>query len=138
NAGANEIREKITAGATIADFKEEFIENLISSNEFKPEFLNRFDEICLFKPLSKDDLFSILDLILASTNKTLEAQKISVNLTPEAKQLLIDKGYDPKMGARPMRRIVQKTVENAVASAILSGEATPGSVIEITPEKLEL
>ncbi len=138
NAGANEIREKITSGAKIDDFKEEFIENLISSNEFKPEFLNRFDEICLFKPLSKEDLVGVLDLIIASTNKTLEPQKISVVVDPTAKQILIDKGYDPKMGARPMRRIVQKTVENIVAAAILSGHATPGSTLHITPNEIEI
>lgn len=138
NAGANEIREKIASGAKIDDFKEEFIENLISNNEFKPEFLNRFDEICLFKPLSKEDLVSVLDLIIASTNRTLEPQKISVVVDPAAKQILIDKGYDPKMGARPMRRIVQKTVENIVAAAILSGHATPGSTLHITPNEIKI
>ena len=138
NAGATEIRDRITAGARIDDFKEEFIDRLISSGEFKPEFLNRFDEICIFKPLSKKDLLQILDLIVASTNKTLEPQKISVTVTAEAKQLLIDKGYDPKMGARPMRRMVQKTVENIVAAAILSGHATPGSTLTITPNEITI
>lgn len=138
NAGANEIREKITSGAKIDDFKEELIENLISSGEFKPEFLNRFDEICLFKPLSKEDLLQVLDLIINSVNKTLEVQKISVSVSPEAKQILIDKGYDPKMGARPMRRIVQKTVENIVAAAILSGHATPGSTLNITANEIKI
>ncbi|MBR2767014.1 ATP-dependent Clp protease ATP-binding subunit [Candidatus Saccharibacteria bacterium] len=138
NAGANTIREKIIAGEKINDFKEAFIESLISSNEFKPEFLNRFDEICLFKPLSKEDLIGVLDLIIASTNKTLEPQKISVTLTPEAKQVLIDKGYDPKMGARPMRRIVQKTVENIVAASILSGAAQPGSTLTITENEINV
>ena len=138
NAGANTIREKIEAGQNVNDFKEELIENLISSNEFKPEFLNRFDEICLFKPLSKEDLVQVLDLIIASTNKTLANQKISVNVTPEAKQILIDQGYDPKMGARPMRRIVQKTVENIVAAAILSGAAQPGSTLTITPNEINI
>ncbi|MBO7132122.1 ATP-dependent Clp protease ATP-binding subunit [Candidatus Saccharibacteria bacterium] len=138
NAGANDIRERITAGEKIEEFKEEFIEKLINSNEFKPEFLNRFDEICLFKPLSKEDLTDVLDLIIASTNKTLEPQKIAVNVTPEARQILIEKGYDPKMGARPMRRLVQKTVENIVAAAILSGAATPGSTLTITPSEIEI
>ena len=99
--------------------------------------MNRFDEICLFKPLSKEDLSQILDLIIKSTNKTLEPQKISVAVDPAAKQILIEKGYDPKMGARPMRRIVQKTVENIVAAAILSGHATPGSTLHITPNEIE-
>ncbi len=138
NAGANVIRDKITAGEKIDDFKEALIEDLISSGDFKPEFLNRFDEICLFKPLSKEDLFQVLDLIIASTNRTLEPQKISVTVDPAAKQILIDKGYDPKMGARPMRRIVQKTVENIVAAAILSGHATPGSTLHITPNEIEI
>ncbi len=138
NAGATEIRDRITAGAHIDDFKEEFIDHLISSGEFKPEFLNRFDEICIFKPLSKEDLLQILDLIVTSTNKTLEPQKISVTVTAKAKQLLIDKGYDPKMGARPMRRMVQKTVENIVAAAILSGHATPGSTLTITPNEITI
>lgn len=138
NAGADVIREKIAAGANVNDFKEELIDKLISNGEFKPEFLNRFDEICLFKPLSKEDLVQVLDLIIASTNRTLENQKITVSLTPEAKQVLIDKGYDPKMGARPMRRIVQKTVENFIASAILSGAAQPGSNLTITPDDISL
>ena len=138
NAGANTIREQITAGHRIEDFKEQLIDSLITNSEFKPEFLNRFDEICLFKPLSKDDLVKVLDLIIASTNRTLALQKISVTLTPEAKQVLIDQGYDPKMGARPMRRIVQKTVENIVASAILSGAASPGSTLTITPNEINI
>ncbi len=138
NAGANTIRDQIIAGHSIADFKEPLIESLISSGEFKPEFLNRFDEICLFKPLSKQDLIGVLDLIIASTNKTLEPQKIAVNLTPGAKQILIEKGYDPKMGARPMRRIVQKTVENIVAAAILSGAAQPGSTLTITENEISI
>ena len=70
NAGANTIREQITAGHKIEEFKEQIIDELINQNEFKPEFLNRFDEICLFKPLSKDDLVKVLDLIIASTNTT--------------------------------------------------------------------
>jgi ATP-dependent Clp protease ATP-binding subunit ClpC len=138
NAGANEIREKITAGGKIENFKEDLLDTLIKNGEFKPEFLNRFDEICLFKPLSKDDLLQVLGLIIASINKTLETQKISVNISPEAKQILIEKGYDPKMGARPMRRIVQKTVENIVAASILAGAATPGSTLTITPSEINI
>ena len=138
NAGADEIREKISAGVEISAFKDQLIDTLIARNEFKPEFLNRFDEICLFSPLSKEDLLKVLDLMIASTNKTLAPQKISVVVTDEAKQILIEKGYDPKMGARPMRRIVQKTVENIVASAILSGAATPGSTLTITATSLTI
>lgn len=137
NAGATTIRDKIINGAHVNDFKEDLIESLIQAGEFKPEFLNRFDEICLFKPLSKEDLVQVLDLIIASTNKTLAPQKITVQVSPEAKQLLIDKGYDPKMGARPMRRIVQKTVENITAAAILSGAIQPGTTITIDASNIK-
>lgn len=138
NAGAAEIREQISAGKKIEDFKEEFVEELISSNEFKPEFLNRFDEICLFKPLEKDDLLKVLDLMIKSTNQTLAPQNISVELSSDAKQILIEKGYDPKMGARPMRRLVQKTVENIVAAAILSGAIKPGGKLTITSSEINI
>ncbi|MBO7718272.1 ATP-dependent Clp protease ATP-binding subunit [Candidatus Saccharibacteria bacterium] len=138
NAGANEIRKHIAEGKKIDDFKEVLIEKMINDGEFKPEFLNRFDEICLFKPLSKEDLMQVLDLMIASTNKTLSSQKISVKLSDEAKQILIEKGYDPKMGARPMRRIVQKTVENFVATAILSGIAKPGSTLTISATEINI
>ena len=80
---------------------------------------------------------SIVDLIIASTNKTLEPRKITVSLEPEAKTLLVEHGYDPKLGARPMRRIVSKTVENIVARAVLSGEADSGASIMITPDMIQ-
>lgn len=138
NAGESTIREQISAGASIDSFKETLLNQLISSGEFKPEFLNRFDEICFFKPLSKEDLLKVLDLILTGVNKTLEPQKITVELDDTAKAILLEKGYDPQMGARPMRRIVQKTVENIVAAAILAGNATPGSHIRLTAHELTI
>ena len=136
NAGADTIRKVIESGSSLGDHKEEIINSLIDKNEFRPEFLNRFDEICLFKPLSKEDLTEILDLIIASVNKTLNSQKIQVSLEPEAKALLIEHGYDPKMGARPMRRVVQKTIENIVAKSVLNGETEAGSNLTITKEQI--
>lgn len=137
NAGANSIREYIDQGMDMSKIKEQLTNDLIASGEFKPEFLNRFDEICVFQPLSKEALTSIVDLIIASTNKTLESRKISVALDTEAKALLVERGYDPKLGARPMRRIVSKTVENIVARAVLSGEAGSGAKITITADMIE-
>jgi ATP-dependent Clp protease ATP-binding subunit ClpA len=137
NAGANRIREFVDNGYDLGSHKEQFTEELISSGIFKPEFLNRFDEICLFKPLGREELSQIAELILAGVNKTLAPQKISVTLTDEAKQVLIDNGYDPKMGARPMRRIVQKTVENLVAKAVLSGNAEAGTQITLDAEQIK-
>lgn len=137
NAGAELIRRYIESGQNLADFKDQFTNSLINSGQFKPEFLNRFDEICIFKPLSKEDLFQVIGLILNSVNKELAPRKISVNLANEAKELLVERGYDPRLGARPMRRIVQKTVENLVARAVLSGEIGAGSEVTITREHIE-
>lgn len=106
-------------------------------SEFKPEFVNRFDEICQFHVLSTDDLLKVVGLIIESVNKTLAPQKISVSIDEDAKKLLVERGYDPKMGARPMRRIVQKTVENIVAKMVLSGAIDSGANVVITKEVLE-
>ncbi len=135
NAGADAIRSAVASGAVLE--KSALVNWLISSGQFKPEFLNRFDEICVFKPLSPDDLLRVVDLIIAGINQTLEAQKISVVVDDEAKRLLVSRGYDPQLGARPMRRIVQKTVENLVAQAVLSGTASSGTIITITAHEIE-
>ena len=137
NAGANSIRDYIDNGLNMSEIKEKLTNDLIREGEFKPEFLNRFDEICVFQPLSKDALLSIVDLIIDGVNKTLAPQKISVVLEPDAKALLVERGYDPKLGARPMRRIVSKTVENIVARSVLSGAVESGSEILINVEMIE-
>lgn len=131
NAGADRIREYIERGYQLEQFEQHFVNELISSNQFRPEFLNRFDEIVLFRPFTKDELIQVLDLILASVNRTLALQKISVEVSQEAKVFLVDRGYDPRLGARPMRRVVQKAVENIVAKQMLSGAVGPGSVISL-------
>jgi ATP-dependent Clp protease ATP-binding subunit ClpC len=137
NAGADRIREYIDRGYQLEQFEKQFIDELISSNQFRPEFLNRFDEIVTFKPLGKEELLQVIDLILAGINKTLALQKISINVAQEAKLLLVEKGYDPRLGARPMRRVVQRAVENTVAKQMLSGTVAPGSTIEISLEQVE-
>lgn len=131
NAGADRIREYIERGYQLEQFEQHFIDELISSGQFRPEFLNRFDEIVLFRPFTKEELVQVLDLILAGVNKTLAQQKMSVEVSQEAKLFLVDRGYDPRLGARPMRRVVQKAVENTVAKRMLSGEVGPGSVITL-------
>ncbi len=137
NAGADQIREQISNGTDLAQVKDELVDVMIKDGQFKPEFLNRFDEICVFKPLSKADLIKIVSLMIDSVNKTLAPQKISVTLTDDAKMLLVERGYNPQMGARPMRRIVQKSIENLVAKLVLSGDIQPGGTITITRELLE-
>ncbi len=134
NAGAEKIRETIQSGGELK--KEELTNELIKSGTFKPEFLNRFDEICIFNPLRKDELKEIAKLILKSVNKTLSGQKIEVEVDDSGLEILTEKGYDPVMGARPMRRIIQKTVENIVAKAVLSGEVNSGGKIKISAEEI--
>lgn len=136
NAGADKIREKINS-SNYENLKDELTNYLIETREFKPEFLNRFDEICLFKPLSKNDLIKITDLLIAGVNKTLAPQKISVALEADAKSILIDAGYDPMLGARPMRRVVSKTVENIVAKKSLRSEIQSGDMVTITAEEVK-
>ncbi len=121
NAGADRIREYIERGYDVGQFEAQITDELISSGQFRPEFLNRFDEIVVFTPLTKEDLLKVVDIMIAGVNKTLAPQHIAVEVEPEAKQVLVDKGYDPRLGARPMRRIVQKAVENTIAKAMLAG-----------------
>jgi ATP-dependent Clp protease ATP-binding subunit ClpA len=137
NAGADRIREYIDRGYNIEQFESKFVDELISSNQFKPEFLNRFDEIVMFRPLTKDELLQVVDLILVGVNKTLALQKISVNVTDDAKKYLVEAGYDPRLGARPMRRVVQRAVENTVAKQMLSNKVEAGSIIEISLEQVK-
>ncbi|NTW61409.1 ATP-dependent Clp protease ATP-binding subunit [Candidatus Saccharibacteria bacterium] len=132
NAGADRIREYIDRGYNIEQFEAKFVDELIKSNQFKSEFLNRFDEIVMFRPLNKDELLRVVDLILDGVNKTLSLQKVSVNVSDEAKKYLVEVGYDPRLGARPMRRVVQRAVENNIAKKMLSGNVEPGSVIELS------
>lgn len=137
NAGADRIREYIDRGYKMEQFEEQFINELITSNQFRPEFLNRFDEIVTFKPLEEPELLQVVDLMIAGVNKTLALQKVSVNVDDDAKKLLVKKGYDPRLGARPMRRVIQRVVENNVAKAILSGAVGPGASITISASEVE-
>jgi ATP-dependent Clp protease ATP-binding subunit ClpC len=131
NAGADRIREHIEAGEALESFEQAFVNELIDSGSFKPELLNRFDEIVLFRPLNEAELGQVVKLMVAEVNKTLANQKITVELTDDAAAELVKVGYDPRLGARPMRRMVQRRVEDAVAGQILRGEARPGDVIHL-------
>ena len=104
--------------------------NLLRSH-FRPEFLNRLDEIILFKPLTKDNIAGIIDLIIADLNKRLEDRQITIRLTDEAKQFVADAAYDPSFGARPLKRYIQKHVETLSARLILRDEVDEGDTIEI-------
>ncbi len=98
---------------------------------FRPEFLNRLDEIILFKPLTKDNIGKIVDLQLTELNGRLKEQDLKIVMTPEAKSFVIEGGYDPTYGARPLKRYLQKNVETLAAKLILSGTVESGDVIKI-------
>lgn len=138
NAGADQIRAHIERGEQLEQFERAFVDELINANIFRPEFLNRFDEIILFRPLKPEELMQVVDLLVAGLNKTLAGRKVSVELTPAAKQLLVQTGYDPRLGARPLRRVVQRAVENVVAQRFLQGNVTPGQTLTLdAPELLQ-
>ena len=101
---------------------------------FRPEFLNRLDETIMFKPLTKDNIGHIVDLLLKGLNKRLADQELTVELSPAAKQFVIEGGYDPVYGARPLKRFVQKEVETSTAKLILGGQVSEGDTILLDVE----
>ena len=98
---------------------------------FRPEFLNRLDEIIMFKPLTRDNVGGIVDLIMQDLNRRLADRELHVRLTPEAKTLIIRDAYDPTYGARPLKRYLQKHVETMAARCILADAVDMGDVIYI-------
>lgn len=141
NAGAAYInqfmQEHGTETEAMKTLEDNLLKELISQGIFAPEFVNRFDEVATFRSLNEAELIEVVKLIMVGVNKTLSAQKLQVNISDEAAAVLVKNGNDPLLGARPMRRIVQKTVENIVAERILRGEASPGTVIELSAKDIE-
>ncbi len=127
NAGSKDIIQRITNNQPLTDFERPLINQLIQQGIFRAELINRFDEIVLFRPLNQTELAQVAKLMLAEVNRTLAAQNISVDLTDDALASLVRQGYDPQFGSRPMRRVIQRTVEDIVAKRILTGQAAPGT-----------
>src|SRR5205085_11203021 len=101
---------------------------------FRPEFLNRVDEIIVFHELSKDEVTEIVDLMIARTQKQLEGHGIGLELTPAAKIHVADKGYDPTLGARPLRRAIQRLIEDALSERLLHKEFRAGEIVIVDVE----
>ena len=127
NIGGVDIAE---GGGEITDEIRETVMNKLKQH-FRPELLNRIDETIIFKSLSKENIGSIVDLMVKDLNKRLAGQEITIKLTDEAKSAIIDQGYDPVYGARPLKRFIQKNVETLVARMILAGEVSTQSAIII-------
>ena len=137
NIGAHFLLDGIKEDGTISEEAEESVSGLLK-NHFRPEFLNRLDEIIMFKPLTKDNISGIVDLIMKSLNDRLADRELSVELTPEAEAFIVEDGFDPAYGARPLKRYIQKTVETLTAKLILSGNVSTGDTIVITLNDGEL
>jgi ATP-dependent Clp protease ATP-binding subunit ClpC len=131
NAGAQSIRERVERGEALESFERQFTDELINSGQFKPELLNRFDEIVLFRPLNQEELAQVVALMMKGVNQTLATQNISVELTQAAVRKIVETGYDPRLGARPMRRALQRAVEDGIAGRILRGEIHPGDHVTL-------
>ena len=131
NAGAGTIRDHISRGEALENFSEQITDELINSGQFKPELVNRFDEMVLFRPLKPEELAQVVQLMVGEVNETLASQNIALELTPAAIQKIVEQGNDPRLGARPMRRVLQRAVEDTVAQKILRGEAKPGDKVTL-------
>ena len=122
NAGANLIRERIEKGIKPEEFKKELIDYVLNNGIFRPEFLNRFDAIIIYKPLSRQNLIDIARLMLNGLKRRLEEEKLYFNFGEDLVEKIADLGYDPENGARPMRRVIQKRIEDLIAKKLLRGE----------------
>ncbi len=139
NAGAEYIRKYVEekAGYAYSFFKKELLEHLLSEGIFNPEFLNRFDAVVVFKPLTRDNLIDVATLMLQKLNRRLnEGKGIQLLVTRELAEKVADLGYQPEFGARPMNRVVQDRIENKIATKILKEEVKRGDVIEIKLEEV--
>jgi ATP-dependent Clp protease ATP-binding subunit ClpB len=118
------------------DFEEaaQQVQNLLRTY-FKPEFLNRVDDIIVFRPLGKEQLVKIIELRLEDVRRLLADRKISLELTDAAKDLLFTQGYDPNFGARPLKRAIQKLVQDPLAMKILDGEVLHGDHVVVDADK---
>ncbi len=130
NLGSSAILNGITEDNTISEEAEEEVNELLHQ-QFRPEFLNRLDEIVLYKPLSKSDIGQIVDIMLAHLSSRLEDRQLSVNVTEAAKNYIIDEGYDPVFGARPLKRFIQSKVETLIARKIIAEDIEPYSTLTV-------
>ena len=140
NLGTRDINKGVLTGFQSADnlthdysrMKAKVDEEL--KQHFRPEFLNRVDDTIVFPPLNKDQIKQIVDLMIAKLAKRMEAQDMHLQLTDEARDLVADLGFDPVLGARPLRRAIQREIEDALSERILFGEIVAGQVVTVGVE----
>ena len=137
NIGSMYLLDGIDAEGNISEAAQANVMNDLRAS-FRPEFLNRLDEIIMFKPLTKENLSGITDLLIDEINRLLADRQLKISLTDEAKSYVTEHGYDPNFGARPLKRYIQKTVETLAAKLILEGNINEGDTIEIYVDGDEL
>ena len=137
NLGSQYLLDGIDEGGEISQEAKDQVDQLLKRS-FRPEFLNRLDEIVYYKPLTKENITSIVDLLIGSLNKRLADKQLTVELTPAAKTYVIDNGYDPLYGARPLRRFLQHTVETLVGRKMIADEVLPGTTLVVDCENDQL
>ena len=137
NIGSAYLLDGIEENGEIKKENEALVMNELRAH-FRPEFLNRLDETIMFKPLTKENISGIIELLVADVNRRLEDRELSIELTDEAKAYVVDGGYDPMYGARPLKRYLQKYVETLAAKLILEGNVAAGDVILLDVEEGEL
>ena len=137
NLGSEYLLGGINAEGVIAEETKAQVHNLLRRS-FRPEFLNRLDEIVFYKPLTKEDVTRIIDLLIDKLNERLASQQIRVELTQKAKAFIVDEAYDPEFGARPLRRYMQHTVETMLSRKLLRGNLIPGTTVTIDASEGQL
>ena len=130
NLGSQYLLEGIDADGSITQEAKNAVNDLLR-HSFRPEFLNRLDEIVFYKPLTKDNITHIIDLLVAELNRRLADKQLTVALTPAAKQYIIDSAYDPAFGARPLRRFVQHSVETLISRKIIADQVEEGDTLTV-------
>ena len=130
NLGSQYLLDGIDADGNITQEAKNAVNDLLR-HSFRPEFLNRLDEIVFYKPLTKDNITHIIDLLVAELNRRLEDKQLTVVLTPAAKQFIIDSAYDPAFGARPLRRFVQHSVETLISRKIIADQVESGDTLTV-------
>ncbi len=137
NLGSSYLLEGINDDGTIDDGAIKEVDALLKQS-FRPEFLNRLDEIVYYKPLMKDQINSIIELMISDLQKRLDSKQLKLEITDEAKQYIVDNGYDQNFGARPLKRFIKNNIETLVAKKIISGEVEAGSTLKVSIAENEL
>ena len=137
NLGSQFLLDGIGADGEISEDAKAQVNDLLR-HSFRPEFLNRLDEIVFYKPLTRDNIYHIIDLLMASLNARLADKRVRVELTDAARQQILDAAYDPMYGARPLRRYLQHTVENLVGRKLIAGDVAPDTAITVDARDGEL